>query len=66
MIHGQTTFPGKQLSSSRGDSRKNDLQNRKTAIGAFFCTLKIRMKTGLIIENGQILSSKNGFENFHF
>jgi hypothetical protein len=37
---------------SRGGSRKNDLENRKTAIGAFFCTQKIRMETGLIIENG--------------
>jgi hypothetical protein len=51
---------------SRGGSRKNDLENRKTAIGAFFCTRKIRMETGLIIENGLILPSKNGFENWHF
>jgi hypothetical protein len=51
---------------SRGGSRKNDLENRKTAIGAFFCTQKIRMETGLIIENGLILPSKNGFENWHF
>jgi hypothetical protein len=50
----------------RGCSRKNDLENRKTAIGAFFCTQKIRMETGLIIENGLILPSKNVFENWHF
>jgi hypothetical protein len=52
--------------SIRGGSRKNDFKNRKTAIGAFFCTQKIRMETGLIIENGLILPSKNGFENWHF
>ncbi len=55
-----------KLKLSRGGSRKNDLENRKTAIGAFFCTRKIRMETGLIIENGLILPSKNGFENWHF
>jgi hypothetical protein len=27
---------------------------------------KIRMETGLIIENGLILPSKNEFENCHF
>ena len=39
---------------------------RKTAIGAFFCTRKIRMETGLIIENGLKLPLKKGFENFQF
>ncbi len=48
-------------SASRGESRKNEPQNRKTAIGAFLCTGKIRMETGLIIENELILPSKNGF-----
>jgi hypothetical protein len=46
-----------------GVVQKKEPQNRKTAIGAFFCTGKIRMETGLIIENGLILPSKNGFEN---
>jgi hypothetical protein len=50
----------------RGGLRKNELQNRKTAIGAFFCMGKKRMETGPIIVNGQILPSKNGFENSHF
>ncbi len=53
------------LNIVRGGSRKNDLENRKTAIEAFFCTRKIRMETGLIIGNGLILPSKNGFENWH-
>ena len=44
------------------ESRKNEPQNRKTAIGAFFCTGKIRMETGLIIENGLILPSKMDFK----
>jgi hypothetical protein len=46
--------------------RKNDIQKRKTAKEAFFCTRKIWMETGLIVENGPILPSKNGFENWHF
>jgi hypothetical protein len=46
----------------RGGSRKKVPQNRKTAIGAFFCTGNIRMETGLIIENGLILPSKNRFK----
>ncbi len=61
-----TSWSRSKSTSSRGGLRKNDLQNRKTAIGAFFGTRKIRMETGLIIENEQLLSSKNGFENCHF
>ncbi len=54
------------LAINRGGLRKNELQNRKTAIGAFFCMGKNWMETGPIIVNGQILPSKNGFENCHF
>ncbi len=54
------------VSIARGGLRKNELQNRKTAIRAFFCMGKNRMETGPIIVNGQILPSKNGFENCHF
>ncbi len=51
---------------SRGGLRKNELQNRKTAIGAFFCMKKKGMETGPIIVNEEILPLKNGFENCHF